>query len=163
VKDVNQKNKKTQNKETKMQMTTCNPRFARRGLNRNSHLFNEFFAPFDGVFNQAAVGTHFPVVDIYEKDEKLVFEAELPGLEKENINVDVKGRTLSLSGERENKNEVKEEGRYRKERRFGKFERSFKLPFEVTEEQIDATYRNGVLVLTVDKPEEQKPKQITIN
>lgn len=146
-----------------MQLTTCNPRFALRPFTRSTNLFDDFFTPQAGVYHESSAGVVQPVVDIYEKDETLVFEAELPGIEKEDIKVDVKGRHLSLSGERHNTSDVNEEGRYRKERRHGKFERTFKLPFEVTEEQIDATYRNGVLILSVAKPEEQKAKQITIN
>ena len=146
-----------------MQLTTCSPRYAMRPFNRSSRLFDDFFAPFNTVLNEGVSNVRQPVVDIYEKGDLLVIEAELPGLEKEDIKVDVKGRYLTLSGERESSEEVKEEGSYRKERRYGKFERTFRLPHEVTEKQIDAQYRNGVLTLSVEKPEEQKPKQITIN
>ncbi len=146
-----------------MQMTAYNPRFLRRPLGSSSNLFGDFLTPFGTVFNEVSSQSLYPAVDIYEKDEKLVFEVELPGFEKEKISVDVQGRVLTLSGERESSAEVKEEGRYRKERSYGKFERSFKLPFEAAEKQIQAAYRDGVLTLTVEKPEEQKPKQITIN
>jgi HSP20 family protein len=134
-----------------------------RPANRSHRLFDDFFAPFNSVFDGASQYMRQPVVDIYEKDDVLVIEAELPGLEKEDIKVDVQGRNLTLSGERESKEEVKEEGSYRKERRYGKFERTFRLPQEVTEKQVDAHYHNGVLTLRIEKPEEQKPKQITIN
>ena len=144
-----------------MYLTTCNPRYGLKP-HRSTRLFDDFFTPFNSVFEDVSTGMQ-PAVDIYEKDEKLIFEAELPGIEKDKIKVDVKGRVLTLSGEHEQDEEAKENGRYRRERRFGKFERTFKLPFEVTEKQIDASYTNGVLVLKVDKPEEQKPKEITIN
>jgi len=146
-----------------MQLTTYNPLIARRPLRPVSRLLNDFFMPYDAAPDEAGMGVNFPAVDIYEKDEKLVFEAELPGFAKEDITVDVKGTILTLSGKRESNEEVKEEGRFRRERRFGKFERRFKLPFEVSGEQVDATYRDGLLILSVEKPEEQKPKQITIN
>ncbi len=145
-----------------MQLTTCNPRFGLKPY-RHASIFDDFFAPFNSVFDDDAVSALQPAVDIYEKDGKLVFEAELPGIEKENIKVDVKGRLLTLGAEHKSDEESKENGRYRRERRFGKFERSFKLPFEAKEEQIEANYKDGVLVLKVDKPEEQKAKQITIN
>ena len=144
-----------------MYLTTCTPRYGLKP-ERRTRFFNDSFAPFNSVFDDVSAGMH-PVVDIYEKDEKLVFEAELPGIEKDKIKVDVKGRLLTLSGEHNDDEESKENGRYRRERRFGKFERTFKLPFEVTEDHIDASYTNGVLVLRIEKPEEQKPKQITIN
>lgn len=146
-----------------MQMTTWNPRRTLRPLHRDFHLFDDFFAPFSGVVSDTPSTDIHPSVDIYEKDEKLCIEAELPGFDKEKIRVDVNGNLLTISGERSSDEEVKTENRYRKERRYGRFERTFKLPFEVTETQIDANYKNGVLTLQVEKPEEQKPKQITIN
>ena len=144
-----------------MYMTTYRPRFGLKP-HRHTSLLDDFFTPFTSVYNEVGNGLH-PAVDIYEKDEKIIVEAEFPGIEKEKIKVDVKGRRLTLSGERDREEETKEDGGYRRERRFGKYERTFKLPFEVTEEHIDASYTNGVLVLKIEKPEEQKPKQITIN
>jgi HSP20 family protein len=144
-----------------MYMTTYRPRFGLKP-HRHTSLLDDFFTPFSSVYNEVGNGLH-PAVDIYEKDEKIIVEAELPGIEKEKIKVDVKGRLLTLSGEHDREEETKENGGYRRERRYGKFERTFKLPFEVTEEHIDASYTNGVLVLKIEKPEEQKPKQITIN
>ena len=144
-----------------MYLTTYRPRLGLKPYRRASML-DDFFTPFSTVFEGTGEGLH-PAVDIYEKDEKIVLEAELPGFDKEQIKVDVKGRLLTLSGEHNREEESEENGRYRRERRFGKFERTFKLPFEVTEEHIDASYTNGVLVLKIEKPEDQKPKQITIN
>ena len=145
-----------------MHLTTCSPRTL-RPFNRNLSLFDDFFAPFTGVVDSAHAGGYRPSVDIYEKEDTLCIEAELPGFDKENITVDVKGRLLTIGGERNSDTEVKDEKRFRRERRYGSFERSFKLPFEVTEDQINAQYKDGVLTLLVEKPEEQKPKQITIN
>jgi len=144
-----------------MYLTTYRPRLG-YGPHRHTRLFDDFFAPLAGAPKEAGKGLH-PAVDIYEKDDAIIVEAELPGIEKEKIKVDVKGRLLTLSGEHDREEETEEDGRYRRERRFGKFERTFRLPFEVTEEHIDASYNNGVLVLKIEKPEEQKPKQITIN
>lgn len=149
--------------EKKMQLTTCNPRRNLRPAHHDFTFFNDFFAPFSGITNDAASSDYRPSVDIYEKDDKLCLEAELPGFDKENIKVDMKGRLLTIGGGRVSSEDVKDENRYRKERRYGSFERSFILPFEVTEEQINATYKDGVLTLRVDKPEIQKAKQITIN
>ena len=145
-----------------MHLTTCTPRYGLKP-HRRSDFFDEFFAPFHSAFESTSEATLHPAVDIYEKDEKLVFEAELPGIEKDNIKVDVNGRLLTIAGERTTAEESREDGRYRRERRFGKFERTFKLPFDATEDLIAATYKDGILVLTINKPEEQKPKQITIN
>lgn len=145
-----------------MYLTTYNPRHGFRP-HRHLSLFSDFFAPLSSRSDDAAEHGMMPAVDIYEKDGKLVFEAELPGIEKDKIKVDVKGELLTLSGEHGSEQESKENGHYRRERRFGTFERTFRLPFEATEEHIEASYKNGVLTLTVEKPEEQKPKQITIN
>ena len=146
-----------------MHLTTCSPHRNLRPFNRNLNLFDDFFAPFSGVVNDTVARGYRPSVDIYEKEDRLCIEAELPGFDKENIKVDVNGRLLTIGGERASNEEVKEENKYRRERHYGSFERSFKLPFEVNEEQISATYKDGVLTLLVEKPEEQKPKQITIN
>jgi len=146
-----------------MHLTTCNPPRNLRPFNRNLNLFDDFFAPFSGVVNDTVARGYRPSVDIYEKEDRLCIEAELPGFDKENIKVDVNGRLLTIGGERVSNEEVKDENKYRRERHYGSFERSFKLPFEVNEEQISATYKDGVLTLLVEKPEEQKAKQITIN
>ena len=145
-----------------MYLTTYSPRFGLRP-HRHSSLFSDFFAPLASGSETADGRLFHPAVDIYEKDDQIVFEAELPGIEKDNIKVDVEGNLLTLSGEHRSEEESKENGHYRRERRFGSFKRTFKLPFEVTEAHIDASYKDGVLTLKVDKPEEQKPKQITIN
>ena len=146
-----------------MHLTTCSPHRNLRPFNRNLNLFDDFFAPFSGVVNDTVARGYRPSVDIYEKEDRLCIEAELPGFDKENIKVDVNGRLLTIGGERASNEEIKEENKYRRERHYGSFERSFKLPFEVNEEQISATYKDGVLTLLVEKPEEQKAKQITIN
>jgi HSP20 family protein len=70
---------------------------------------------------------------------------------------------LTLSGERTYDNEVKEENYYRRERATGKFKRSFNLPADVDADQIKADFKDGVLKVEIPKPEEQKPKQITIH
>lgn len=146
-----------------MHLATCSPHRNLRPFNRNLNLFDDFFAPFSGVVNDTVARGYRPSVDIYEKEDRLCIEAELPGFDKENIKVDVNGRLLTIGGERVSNEEVKDENKYRRERHYGSFERSFKLPFEVNEEQISATYKDGILTLLVEKPEEQKPKQITIN
>lgn len=145
-----------------MYLTTYRPRFGLKPQ-RRSTMVDDFFAPMNGWLEDDGVSNVHPAVDIYEKDDKLIFEAELPGIEKEKIKVDVKGHLLTISGEHGSDSETKVNGHYRRERKFGKFERTFKLPFEVTEEHIDASYKDGVLRLSVERPEEQKPKQITIN
>jgi HSP20 family protein len=127
-------------------------------------LFNDFFSPL--VMNVKSAGLQESPnlqVDIYEKDNMIIINAELPGINKEDISVDIKGKLLTLTGERKSDEEIREENCYRRERRYGKFERSFNLPFEMSEEMVKATYNNGILRLEIPKPEEQVAKKITIN
>lgn len=130
---------------------------------RMNHLFDEFFSPVSRGASDISVWDFDPVVDIYDNDDALVIQAELPGLEKKDIVVDVKNNILTLSGERSSDHEVNEEKYYRKERTFGRFERTFTLPIDVDPEKIDANYKNGVLKVVIPKPEKQKPKQITVH
>ena len=125
-------------------------------------LFDDFFTPLTG-FKAAGDDVNPPTVDIYDRDDKIVIEAEMPGFDKKDIHVDVKGKLLTLAGERKRDEEVKEKKTYRRERYYGKFERSFNLPFEIDPDTIAANYTKGVLALEIPKPKEQKTKQITIN
>ena len=104
-----------------------------------------------------------PSVDIYENDDNIVIKAEIPGVDKDNIHVDLKGRVLTLKGERKNETEVNEDRFYRRELSYGRFERAFTLPAEVDPAKVKADFKDGVLKVEVPKPEEQKPRQITIH
>ena len=104
-----------------------------------------------------------PAVDLYEKDESFVITAELAGVDKDKISIDLKDGVLTLSGERSDDSEAKEDSYYRRERTYGKFRRAFSLPADVDSEKIKAEFKDGVLQIEVPKPEERKPKQITIH
>ncbi len=103
-----------------------------------------------------------PAVDIYETDEKMVIKAELPGLKKEDIDIEVRDNTLTLKGERKFEKEIKQENYHRVERAYGSFQRSFTLPGTVKQEAIEASFRDGILEVSLPKAEEAKPKQIKI-
>jgi HSP20 family protein len=130
------------------------------GLDR---FFDDFFATSDSVSQDSEALSWRPVVDIYDKDENIVIKADLPGVDKKDIHVDLKGRLLTLSGERAEEKEANGEGCYRKERAYGKFVRSFNLASEVMPDKINATYKDGVLHITIPKSEANKSKQITIH
>ena len=130
--------------------------------NRADRIFNDFFYPSRGM-QMSKDSSWNPRVDIYEDEDAIVLKAELPGVEKDNIVVDVEGRVLTLKGERSSDNEVKEESYYRRERTFGSFERRFNLPDNVDPEKITADYKDGILKLGIPKPEENKPRQITVH
>ena len=117
------------------------------------------FAPLT-AFSQlpTKVGMTFaPRMDVFEKDNTLVFKAELPGLKKEDVQVEISNGNLVITGESKAEKEVKEDAYYRLERSFGSFYRSVPLPFDVTPEQITATLTDGVLQVQITKPVEAKP------
>ena len=131
--------------------------------NRFNRFFDDsFFRTFDGE-DDIQMGSWHPVVDMFDKDDSYIVKAELPGLDKKDISVDIKDGVLTLKGERRHENEVKEENYFRRERTYGKFQRSFRLPVDVDPDAIRAEFKNGVLEIEVPKPEEQKPKQITVH
>lgn len=103
-----------------------------------------------------------PAVDMYETKDELVVTAELPGMSDKDIKLSIDGDVLSLRGERTQAPEVKAESAYRGERWYGKFERTMPLPFPVQGDKVTATYRDGVLTVTMPKVEEIKPKEIPI-
>jgi HSP20 family protein len=90
---------------------------------------------------------------MYDEDDRVVIKAELPGVDKKDIAVDVKDRVLTLSGERTYDNEVKAENYYRRERAYGKFQRAFNLPADVDSDKINADFKDGLLIIEVPKPE----------
>ena len=129
---------------------------------RINHLFNEPFFR-SGDDDELRMGTWYPAVDMFDDDDKIVIKAELPGMDKKDISVDIENRVLTLSGERNYDNEVKEENYYRRERATGRFKRAFNLPADVDSDMIKADFKDGVLKVEIPKPEEQKPKQITVH
>lgn len=146
-----------------MQLVKCNPmRDMRTFNNKADRVLNSFFYPSCGM-QLPKDSSWNPRVDIYEDENAIVLTAELPGVDKDNIVVDVKGKVLTLKGERSSDNDVKEESYYRRERTFGSFERRFNLPDNVDPEKITADYKDGILKLGIPKPEENKPRQITVH
>jgi len=109
-----------------------------------------------------AASTWTPAVDIYETPETIVLKAELPGLRREDIEIEVRDNTLTLRGERRFAKDVQEENYLRIERAYGAFQRIFTLPTTISQEKICAVFRDGVLELTLPKAEEAKPRKIAI-
>ena len=127
-----------------------------------NNLLNEFFAPSTQSDDINMTDLNVPV-DIYHDGDNIVLKAALPGVEKKDISVDLKGRVLTLKGSLSSETEVKEDNYYRKERAAGKFERSFTMPGDVDPEKIQADYKDGILKITVPRPENRKNKQITVH
>lgn len=109
-----------------------------------------------------SLGAWSPAVDIYDKGNEVVIHAELPGMKKDEIDVRVENNVLTVRGQKERKDEVKEEGYFRTERTYGTFSRSFSLPSTVDASKISAEYKDGVLTLNVPKAEEAKARQIDV-
>ena len=104
-----------------------------------------------------------PVVDIYEEENGVALKADLPGIDKKDIAIDVKDGVLTLSGERSTENESKDKNFYRRERTYGKFQRVFTLPEGVNTEDIKANFKDGVLKVHIPKAVVEAPKKITIH
>lgn len=136
--------------------TTC------RASNAYHRLFEDFFSPVHHGLSGGTRNWH-PVVDVYENEDHYVIKADLPGVSKKDISIEVKEGVLFLSGERATDAETKEERYYRRESVRGRFERRFALAADIDPEKIAAEYADGVLKIEIPKPEVQKPKQITIH
>jgi HSP20 family protein len=103
-----------------------------------------------------------PALDMFEKDNKLVVKAEIPGMKEEDIDVSVVGDTLNIKGERKSETEVKDEDYYRCERSYGSFFRSIPLPSAVDANKIEANYEDGVLEVTLPKTAAAKRKKVKV-
>jgi HSP20 family protein len=103
-----------------------------------------------------------PSVDITEEDDKLTISAELPGIDKNDVKINLHDHVLTIEGERSHLKENKPDGCLCKERHYGKFSRSFTLPSKVNADKIEADYKDGILTISLPKIEETKPRQITI-
>lgn len=131
---------------------------------RMNQLFNQTFGGFENVgFEQPLATANFlPPVDISEDDHNITLQAEIPGVKQEDLNITLENNMLTITGERKFKEEEKKENYHRIERRYGKFTRSFTLPGSVDPQNVNATFENGILNISLPKREEFKPKQITI-
>ena len=103
-----------------------------------------------------------PPVDVYETADSIVLKADLPEVSKDDVDISVEGNVLTIRGERQREDEVKEKDFYRRERSYGAFTRSFTLPGTVDADKIEAGFAGGVLTVTLPKREESKPKQIKV-
>ncbi len=140
--------------------------FDRNLLTSASHLrrgvddvFNNVFAawPFEGRTGMR----RFPALNIWEDEEKLYAEAELPGLSMNDVEVLVVGDELTIKGHRK-AHEGQSQTYHRQERGTGEFSRTIVLPYPVNQDKVDATLRDGVLTLTMPKAEAARPRKITV-
>ncbi len=135
-----------------------------------SDIFNiqqEINRMFDNFFRgwkeeDTSLSTWAPAVDIAEQNDAYVVKVELPGVNKDDVKVTLENNVLTIRGEKKLEKEIKKEDYHRIERSYGSFNRSFTLPSTVKSDKIDASYKDGVLTITLPKAEEAKPKQIDV-
>ena len=103
-----------------------------------------------------------PAVDIYEDNDAIIIDAELPGVTQKDIDLKLENNNLIIKGEKKFENDEKKDNYHRIERFYGSFQRSFLLPETVNTEKIKAEYKNGILHINIPKKPEVKPKQIKV-
>src|SRR3954468_717771 len=103
-----------------------------------------------------------PAMDLVEAEDHFVLRADLPGLSEADVNIEVEERVLTISGERKAEHTENKDGYHRVERAFGSFSRSLTLPEGVDAEAVSASFDRGVLEVHIPKPEERKPRKISI-
>jgi HSP20 family protein len=124
-----------------------------------NRIFDTFFG---GRPRNGGLRRWVPAMDLTETDDHLVLRADLPGLDKDDVKVEVKDGVLTVSGERKAEQEERTDGFYRVERAFGGFSRSMSLPEHVDAEKVTADFDKGVLEVRIPKPEEREPHRIQI-
>ena len=102
-------------------------------------------------------------LDLHEDKDNFVVKADLPGMKREDIEVSLHEGSLSISGERKSEEKHKDADVYRAERFYGRFQRTVALPVPVAADKVKASYKDGVLTITLPKTEEAKPKHIDVN
>ena len=128
-----------------------------------NRLFDDSFTATPGTRDQDLAACAWrPLVDIYETGNGVALKAELPGIKKENVSIEVKDNMLIIKGERVSDPNVGEDKYYRRERCFGSFYRSFTLQDAIDPEKIKAKFKDGVLEIEIPRPEAETPKQIKV-
>jgi len=131
----------------------------RKEFNR---LFDSFFQGDLADTTSAFTSAWIPAVDIAERENEFVVRMELPGVKKEDVKITMQEGILTVRGEKKQEKESKGSDFHRVERAYGSFQRSFTLPTAVKSGDIDASFSDGVLNISLPKAEEAKPKQIDV-
>ena len=128
--------------------------------NEMNRLFSTVFdTPMNG---QSVMRRWMPAMDLVENDDDFVLRADLPGLSEDDVKIEVEDNVLTVSGERKSEYEETKDGYRRIERAFGSFSRSLTLPEGVDPEAVTDSFDRGVLEVRIPKPEERKPRRISI-
>lgn len=121
-----------------------------------------FDAFFGGRRANDASRRWIPAMDLAETDDHLVLKADLPGLDKDDVEIEIKDGVLTVSGERRTEHEDSSNGYHRVERAYGRFSRSLSLPQGIDADQVQADFDKGVLEVRIPKPAERKPHRVQI-
>jgi HSP20 family protein len=125
-----------------------------------NRLFDSFF---NGGRGGESIRRWVPPMDLAETEDELVLTADLPGLDEDDVAIEVKDRVLTISGERRDAREEQGKGWHRIERSAGRFSRSLALPEGVEAERVSARFDRGVLEVRIPKPEQRKPHRVEIS
>lgn len=134
---------------------------------RNLFNLNDFDRVFDELFQnrtlEPRVDETHPRINVEENENEWIISAELPGVAKKDVQINFQDNVLSISGEKKFEKEDKQKNFHRVERSFGRFNRSFNINSPIITDKIEAEFKDGVLIVTLPKAEEAKPKQINIS
>ena len=108
------------------------------------------------------VAPRAPAIETYEEKDDVVVKAELPGMKKEDLELNISDNLLTIKGEKKKEEEVKEKGYYYSERSYGSFTRTVEIPKDVQTDKVKANFKDGVLEIRLPKTEEAKRKEVTI-
>ena len=135
-----------------------------RDLDHLTNRFQRLFDDFPG-FHGYSNDSFSPRIDISENEKSLLINAEIPGVDKENLKITLQDNIITIEGEKKKVVNDKNANYFREERSFGKFKRSFTLPVEVDSDNVDAKFNKGILEITLNKlePKEQKERVIELN
>src|ERR1051326_5000539 len=137
-------------------------------VDRLTNLRDELERLFESPLEQFARGSQLlnggwgPALDVYEDKDNLTVKAELPGMKREEIELSLHDGALMISGERKSEKKAEKGEEYRAERFVGRFQRTLRLPSAVAADKVKASYKDGILTVTLPKTEEAKPKQIDV-
>jgi HSP20 family protein len=131
---------------------------------RVNQLFNDVFSEIASPDRSSLTSFSVaPRTDVYEEDDRILLEMEMPGMREEDVHLTLEGNTLSISGERKIENDRKP-GRYQRvERYYGSFSRTFTLPATVDPDSVEAKYEHGILHVSMAKKANARPRQIKVN
>jgi HSP20 family protein len=132
-------------------------------MRRLERQMDRYIRSLEDFSNEPSEQLWHPTCDIKESGNELVLHAELPGVNKEDVQIELKDHILTISGEKKFEKKEENEKYLRTERSYGKFTRSVRLPENVTEDQVKASFNNGVLEVTWPKEQKVEPKKITIS